>query len=682
MAARHRSRRWSPPACGATLAAVLCAALSVAAPAAADPTPAALRPGGQRAYVLSLASPSLTVLDTANDRPIGTIPVGENPLALAVAPDGQRVYVVGTEPNRLVIIDTATEREIHTTRLSSRPAALAVASDGGRVFVVTAANRNDFHGQIETLDARTGGLVSETAYSGFRPRQLIVGAGGTRLYISGERRISRTGFLGLGHFESSGEVAAYDVTHDDRQVWTVTFRDASPVALALSDDGRRLYDAEYEGVRVLDPATGGQISRLRSPTVLDLVVDPAHPRVFVLTHDHGVQVFRDGDEFPQRAFAMSKDTGAIALTAGGGELLGADRTSRVVSMVDADTGRERRTIPVDSRPTDIDLLPAFAPAVTTEPDPQTVNAGQRAQFTATANGNPGPRVDWQVSRDGGASWSEVAGADAPTYSLKAKVSNEGSQYRAVFSNHRGHASTRAATLTVVKPTPVLDWPAPAPLRVGSPLPATDLDARAESPPNVVAEPAPPTSGPPPAAEVSGTYRYRPPAGSILPAGTDELTVTFTPTDTRNYNPATVTVPIRVQRPHIAPSSRPCTAHTGLAYLVPRRLRARSTRILAARVIDSAGRPVRVAHREGWRIIARLNGLPAGLYRLRVVLRAGRRERTFTTAPTRCSTFIRRARLRLGSRGGGIRAAQDYVSLPASNRGRSASHDAEMERLRR
>ncbi|NLH75371.1 MAG: hypothetical protein GX456_20185, partial [Verrucomicrobia bacterium] len=45
--------------------------------------------------------------------------------------------------------------------------------------------------------------------------------------------------------------------------------------------------------------------------------------------------------------------------------------------------------------------------------------------------------------------------------------------------------------------------------------------------------------------VQGTFAYDPPAGTVLPAGTHTLSVTFTPVDTVNYTPATKQVTIKV-----------------------------------------------------------------------------------------------------------------------------------------
>ena len=45
------------------------------------------------------------------------------------------------------------------------------------------------------------------------------------------------------------------------------------------------------------------------------------------------------------------------------------------------------------------------PSVTSQPQSLTVNEGQSASFTAAASGNPTPGVQWQVSTDGGNTWS-------------------------------------------------------------------------------------------------------------------------------------------------------------------------------------------------------------------------------------------------------------------------------------
>jgi hypothetical protein len=90
-----------------------------------------------------------------------------------------------------------------------------------------------------------------------------------------------------------------------------------------------------------------------------------------------------------------------------------------------------------------------APTITAQPSDQAVTAGDTASFTAAADGYPAPTVQWQVSTDGGASFTDLPGATAPTLSfVPTSVADTGNLYRAVFSNSAGSATSVAAALTV------------------------------------------------------------------------------------------------------------------------------------------------------------------------------------------------------------------------------------------
>jgi len=98
---------------------------------------------------------------------------------------------------------------------------------------------------------------------------------------------------------------------------------------------------------------------------------------------------------------------------------------------------------------------SVAPTITTQPANQTVTAGQTATFTAAATGSPTPTVQWQASTDGGANFSNVSGATSTTLSFTTALSQNGYQYRGVFTNSAGMATTTAATLTVNSVAPTI-----------------------------------------------------------------------------------------------------------------------------------------------------------------------------------------------------------------------------------
>ena len=100
-----------------------------------------------------------------------------------------------------------------------------------------------------------------------------------------------------------------------------------------------------------------------------------------------------------------------------------------------------------------------APKVTTNPAAKTVTAGESATFTAAASGVPTPTVQWQVSTNGGATFAnDTADAGNTTGTLtvaSTTTAESGREYRAVFKNATGSATSAAATLTVKAPPPVV-----------------------------------------------------------------------------------------------------------------------------------------------------------------------------------------------------------------------------------
>jgi hypothetical protein len=85
-------------------------------------------------------------------------------------------------------------------------------------------------------------------------------------------------------------------------------------------------------------------------------------------------------------------------------------------------------------------------------------------------------------------------------------------------------ATASVHITVKQATPVVTWPTPVPIAAGSALNAKQLNATAS---------------------VAGNFTYSPMAGTTLAAGTQQLTVTFVPADTRDWSTVTVRTPLVV-----------------------------------------------------------------------------------------------------------------------------------------
>jgi hypothetical protein len=85
-------------------------------------------------------------------------------------------------------------------------------------------------------------------------------------------------------------------------------------------------------------------------------------------------------------------------------------------------------------------------------------------------------------------------------------------------------ATAHNSLTVTAAGPTITWNTPAPITYGTALSNVQLDATAS---------------------VAGTFVYSPAAGTVLQAGSQKLTTTFTPSDTTTYSTATATVQLAV-----------------------------------------------------------------------------------------------------------------------------------------
>jgi len=87
-------------------------------------------------------------------------------------------------------------------------------------------------------------------------------------------------------------------------------------------------------------------------------------------------------------------------------------------------------------------------------------------------------------------------------------------------------ATASVTLTVDKATPTITWAKPTAITYGTALSATQLNA---------------------SSTVAGTFKYSPASGTVLSAGSQTLSVTFTPTNTTDYTTATACVTLTVNK---------------------------------------------------------------------------------------------------------------------------------------
>lgn len=206
---------------------------------------------------------------------------------------------------------------------------------------------------------------------------------------------------------------------------------------------------------------------------------------------------------------------------GGNQVLGMDLTDPPsLSFATASLGTESSTQTV--------TLENIGNTPLTLPVP---NAGFNPSVAANFVLNTGATGDCpQVNSNSLAAATLAAGAQCQmpiAFAPQASGSVSGS---VVLTDNAGNASFAQQTIalngTGTQTTPTITWAVPAAVPYGTALSASQLNATAN---------------------VAGTFLYNPAPGAVLKAGTQTLSVTFTPTNTTAYTSATASVALTVNQ---------------------------------------------------------------------------------------------------------------------------------------
>ncbi|MGA0121698.1 MAG: fibronectin type III domain-containing protein [Gaiellales bacterium] len=182
-----------PDAAGARLLVVAAGPLTqnatIPLPAGSGPTKVVLSPTRARAYVLNAANRTISIVDTAERRVVGTSGEldGTSPLVdIALSPDGATLYALTAAPVpvRLHLIDASADATTPAppVTLNALAAAHALAVTASRVVVaITTAGGDD---TLLTRDRAGAPIAAGTTDLGATPTALAVSADGVTAYVA------------------------------------------------------------------------------------------------------------------------------------------------------------------------------------------------------------------------------------------------------------------------------------------------------------------------------------------------------------------------------------------------------------------------------------------------------------------------------------------------------------------
>ncbi len=111
-----------------------------------NPLAVAISPGGF-AYVANSTDGTVSVVNTATNTVVATIPVGTNPQSIAVNPAGTLVYVANNGSNTVSVIDTATNAVVGAPiAVGNHPYGVSVSPGGNLIYVA-----NQFENTVSVI---------------------------------------------------------------------------------------------------------------------------------------------------------------------------------------------------------------------------------------------------------------------------------------------------------------------------------------------------------------------------------------------------------------------------------------------------------------------------------------------------------------------------------------------------
>ena len=174
-----------------------------------------------KAYVAHSAANVVSVIDTATDTVLGTVPVGTGPRRVAITRDGTRAYVTNGGSDSISVIDTDSDAVIATIPVGDGPSYLAPTPDGSFLYVMTAS------GTVEVVDTTLQTVVAT----------IPIGASGDiAITPDGARAYVAAGLLYVINTASNAVVKSFTA-----EVAPIPGVSTTASSVVISPDGARAY---------------------------------------------------------------------------------------------------------------------------------------------------------------------------------------------------------------------------------------------------------------------------------------------------------------------------------------------------------------------------------------------------------------------------------------------------------
>ncbi len=341
-------------------------------PPSSDGMDIALSSDGSVAYVTEPNNNRLLVLSAATGRVLATVAVGDDPAGLAVSPDGSQVWVVNTTlssfgtgsssgagPGSVSVVSTATDHVLGTIPVGSGPIDVAFSPDGRSAYVTN--NGVLLPGSVSVIDTTTLEVVGtltptpapSPASAGSNPTSVAVTPDGKEVWVSEVDDAD-------GSSTTPDAVSVFDTTTGAQMARIPV--GTGPYFMTLSHDGRDAYVADKSScdVREIETATFRVVSTVDWPSShgcpFGIAAGPDDNLVYTVTgSDHTFNQDHAGNAFGSVDFAtdnarisgdVGRDPVTVALSGDTTTAYVVDADRPVIEVVDPTDGTIKTTLTI------------------------------------------------------------------------------------------------------------------------------------------------------------------------------------------------------------------------------------------------------------------------------------------------------------------------------------------------
>ena len=292
--------------------------------------------------------PPAAQLEIKPSRPIpaiaGEIPVGNTPGYVAIAPSGSFAYIANRAAGVVTVVDTAVDKVVATIPSPDGPPQyLAFSPDGSRLYVSVFQDSDRSINEVAVLDTQTNTVLT-TIKVGTRPYALAVKPDGSEIYVPNHD----SGTISV--IETKGNTLVTDIRVKPNPHW-----------IEFSKDGTRAYAANHDSnlVSVIDTSTRDVVAEIpveRSPH--SVAVHPTEPLVANVNYDsNSVTVIDTNTEKVIATVPVGNHPQDVTWAPDGRHLYATNVDGDNMTVIAVDGWKVTATIPTGEAPTSIAVLP-------------------------------------------------------------------------------------------------------------------------------------------------------------------------------------------------------------------------------------------------------------------------------------------------------------------------------------